>query len=111
MQSAARNGNNGRIGDYLGLTTHAPARAPGQRFDIPNGLRAETGYQCKPSPPLGLRSSERCDLKKFARLRLLCRPAKATPGFSSNRKEIDDSPVRRYCSEQKKEFPIHWAKH
>jgi hypothetical protein len=29
------------------------------------------------------------------------KPAKATPGFSSNRKGID-SPVRRYCSEQKK---------
>ena len=52
----------------------APRAGAAIRF-IPNGLRAETGYQRKPSPPLGLSSSERCDLKHFARLRLLRRPS------------------------------------
>ena len=51
------------------------ARAGAAIRFIPNGLRAETGYQRKPSPPLGLSSSERCDLKHFARLRLLRRPS------------------------------------
>ena len=65
-----------RILIHLGLPTRAPPRPAGAaiRF-IPNGLRAETGYQRKPSPPLGLSSSERCDLKHFARLRLLRRPS------------------------------------
>jgi len=30
------------------------------------------------------------------------KPAEATPRFSPNRKEIDNSPVLRYCSGQKK---------
>ena len=51
------------------------ARAVAAIRFIPSGLRAETGYQRKPSPPLGLSSSERCDLKHFARLRLLRRPS------------------------------------
>jgi len=36
-------------------------------------------------------------------------PTEATPGFSSNRNEIDNSPGRRYSSDQKKrlfKFPI-----
>jgi hypothetical protein len=53
------------------------------------------------------------DIKKITTVQQFnssTRTAKATPGFSSNRKKIDNSPVRRYCSGQKKggfKFPIH----
>ena len=52
------------------------------------------------------------DIKKITTVQQFnssTRTAKATPGFSSNRKGID-YPVRRYCSGQKKrwfKFPIH----
>jgi hypothetical protein len=57
-----------------------------------NGLRAETGYQRKPSPPLGLSSSERCDLKHFARLRLLRRPNQQKQHRDFHRTEKGSTP-------------------
>jgi hypothetical protein len=71
-----------KILSHLGLPTRAPPRAPAQR------RRANRALPTAASPE----------------------PAEATLGFSSTRKTIDNSPVRRYCSGQKKrwfKFPIH----
>ena len=51
------------------------ARASAAIRFIPNGLRAETGYQRKPSPPLALSLSELSDGEPIARFRPLHRPS------------------------------------
>ena len=102
-----------RIPTHLGLPTRAPAARPGaaSRF-IPDNLRAENRL------PTQADGAARSEFERAARSGTLRapptttppKPAEATPGFSSNRKGIDNSPVRRYCSGQKKrwfEFPIH----
>lgn len=65
---------------------------------------AQTACQRKPTEPLGLSSSERCDPGTLRALPTAApsKPTEARPRFSSNRKEIDNHPVRRYCSGQKK---------
>ena len=82
-----------------------PAALPraASRF-IPNDLRAENRL------PTQADGAARSECERAARSGTLRapptaappKPAEATSGFSSNRKTIDNSPVRRYCSGQKK---------
>ena len=59
-----------------GLARPRPAALPGAAIrSIPNGLRAQTGCQRKPTAPLALSSSERPDGGQITRLRPLRRPS------------------------------------
>ena len=71
--------------------------------------------QRKPTEALALSSSERLRSGTLRAPPTAAppEPAETTLGFSSNRKGIDNSPVRRYCSGQKKrwfKFPIQIPK-
>src|ERR671914_1617625 len=57
---------------------------------VPNNLRAETGCQHNPSPPLALTSSAQRHKGPFARiLTALCPPLRYNRGFPSSRKGSD----------------------
>ena len=59
---------------------------------VPNNLRAETGCQRNPSPPLALTSSAQRHKGPFARiLTALCPPLRYNRGFPSSRKGSDVS--------------------
>ena len=91
-----------RILIHLGLPTRAP---PPPRSDSIYSKRLKSRNRL----PTQAIAAARSEFERAVRSETLrapptaapSKPAKATPGFSSNRKGIDDSPVRRYCSEQK----------
>jgi hypothetical protein len=65
-----------KILSHLGLPTRAPPRARGAAIrSFPNDLRAETGCQRNPSPPLALSSSVRRDGEPIEHFRPLRRPS------------------------------------
>ena len=93
-----------------------PAALPGAAVrSFPNDLRAETGCQRNPSPPLALSLSARRDGAPIEHFRAAAppEPAEAKPRFSPNSVRLTRSAVRRYISARKKgkkrwfKFPIH----
>jgi hypothetical protein len=93
-----------KILSHLGLPSRAPPRAGAALRFIPNDLRSRNRL------PTLADGAARSEFERAVRSGTLSapptaaspKPAEATPRFSSNRKEIDNSPVPRYCSGQKK---------
>jgi hypothetical protein len=93
-----------KILSHLGLPTRAPPRAGAAIRFIPDNLRSPNRL------PTQADGAGRSEFDRAARSGILSahptaappKPTEATPGFSSNRNEFDNSPLRRYSSGQKK---------
>src|SRR5919106_3697770 len=105
-------------GDYQnphpsGPADPRPAALPGAAVrSFPNDLRAETGCQRNPSPPLALSSSARRDGAPIEHFRAAAppEPAEAKPRFSPNSCALDTLGSSALYLRQKKrwfKFPIH----
>jgi hypothetical protein len=91
-----------KIFSHLGLPTRAPPRAPAAIRFIPNDQRSRNRLPTRADGAVRSECERAVEQIASPPTTAPPKPTEAKPGFSSNRKAIDNSPVRRYFLAQKK---------